>query len=234
MARQERNSEERVSPQRSRMYRKSLRPVFTDDYGYIYEKHEVGIAEDGAYIPITEGRVEYWPEPHDCASLRVHAKQSVPRHKTPVYVSEPSPPRHARDRVTRLPTPPTRLVQQVVNVRTPTMSGRKTQEVGCGEICEREIHIWNIHFSATSRELWTFIQKTCGYVERCTVIRDERNGRSKGHGFVEFRDKKSADFAINKANGINFKGRPLKIEPKIKLPENRWRASGPRRAHAQY
>jgi cold-inducible RNA-binding protein len=50
-----------------------------------------------------------------------------------------------------------------------------------------------------------------GHVEYAKIITDMDNGQSKGFGFVKMPNRSEAQFAINKLNSKELKGRMLKV-----------------------
>jgi RNA recognition motif-containing protein len=93
----------------------------------------------------------------------------------------------------------------------------------------KKLYVGNLPFSATDQILIdTFSQ--CGKVESAKVIIDRESGRSKGFGFVEMSSDTAAQEAINKFNGADYDGRPMKVnEAKPMVPrENRGYGGGGR------
>jgi RNA recognition motif-containing protein len=74
----------------------------------------------------------------------------------------------------------------------------------------RKLYVGNLPFSATEDEL---AQKFagCGKVESCKLIIDRETGRSKGFAFVEMATDSEAQTAIDRLNGTDMDGRPLKV-----------------------
>jgi RNA recognition motif-containing protein len=50
-----------------------------------------------------------------------------------------------------------------------------------------------------------------GEIVEARVVRDRSTGRSRGFGFVTFKDPKSAHVAIDKMNGAELDGRTLNV-----------------------
>lgn len=74
----------------------------------------------------------------------------------------------------------------------------------------KKLYVGNLPFSATEQTLnETFSQ--CGTVESAKVISDRDTGRSKGFGFVEMSTDEEAQQAIEKFNGSDCDGRPMKV-----------------------
>ena len=51
-----------------------------------------------------------------------------------------------------------------------------------------------------------------GVVESVIIIKNTYTGQSRGFGFVEITDESDARLAINKLNGMEMKGRTLKVK----------------------
>lgn len=74
----------------------------------------------------------------------------------------------------------------------------------------KKLYVGNLPFSATEQTLIdTFSQ--CGTVETAKLITDRDTGRSKGFGFVEMSNDGEAQEAIDKFDGQDCDGRPMKV-----------------------
>ena len=74
----------------------------------------------------------------------------------------------------------------------------------------KKLYVGNLPFSATEQALIdTFSQ--CGTVETAKLITDRDTGRSKGFGFVEMSSDAEAQEAIDRFNGQDYDGRPMKV-----------------------
>ena len=74
----------------------------------------------------------------------------------------------------------------------------------------RKLYVGNLSFSVTEQSLNdTFSQ--CGNVESAKLIMDRDSGRSKGFGFVEMSSDEEAKQAIEKFDGQDNDGRPMKV-----------------------
>ena len=74
----------------------------------------------------------------------------------------------------------------------------------------KKLYVGNLPFSATEQSLVdTFSQ--CGTVETAKLITDRDTGRSKGFGFVEMSSDEEANTAIDKFDGQDYDGRPMKV-----------------------
>jgi len=74
----------------------------------------------------------------------------------------------------------------------------------------KKLYVGNLPFSLTDQSLIdTFSQ--CGTVETAKLIIDRDSGRSKGFGFVEMSSDAEAQEAIDKFDGQDCEGRPMKV-----------------------
>lgn len=80
------------------------------------------------------------------------------------------------------------------------------------EIDSKSIYVGNVDFSATPGELAEHF-KTCGTVNRVTILMDKVTGRPKGFAYVEFSDPSSVSESLV-LNDSEFHGRNLKVVPK--------------------
>ncbi len=83
------------------------------------------------------------------------------------------------------------------------------------------IFVGNLPFSAEEEALRELFQQH-GSVHSVRIITDRDTGRSRGFGFVEMPGD-AANAAIEALNGVDFEGRPLRVN------EARPRNDGPRR-----
>jgi len=89
----------------------------------------------------------------------------------------------------------------------------------------KKIYVGNLAFSVNDEELQQAFS-AFGNVTSARIVIDKMSGRSKGFGFVEIEDDSAADEAINKMNGQEIGGRPVRVS-EAKPQEDRPR--GPRR-----
>jgi len=89
----------------------------------------------------------------------------------------------------------------------------------------KKIYVGNLAFSVNDEELQQAFS-SFGNVTSARIVIDKMSGRSKGFGFVEIEDDAAADEAINKMNGQEIGGRPVRVS-EAKPQEDRPR--GPRR-----
>jgi len=73
-----------------------------------------------------------------------------------------------------------------------------------------KIYVGNLPFSMDDGKLQE-IFAPYGEIEEANVISDKRSGRSKGFGFVTFKDDESAKKAISEMNDKDVEGRKLKV-----------------------
>ncbi|KAJ9133538.1 RNA-binding protein rsd1 [Pleurostoma richardsiae] len=71
------------------------------------------------------------------------------------------------------------------------------------------LYVGNIHFSITEQDLQNVFEPF-GELEFVQLQKDE-NGRSRGYGFVQFRDAGQAREALEKMNGFDLAGRPIRV-----------------------
>ena len=74
----------------------------------------------------------------------------------------------------------------------------------------KKIYVGNLPFGVAKEEL-TELFSSYGEIEEAVVISDKYSGRSKGFGFVTFKDDASADKAVAEMNGKDVQGRELKV-----------------------
>ncbi len=82
-----------------------------------------------------------------------------------------------------------------------------------------KVYIGNLPFSFDDEGL----RKICesyGEIEECTVIKDKFSGRSKGFGFVTFKNDDDAKKAIEAMNEKEVEGRNLKVNEAKPLDPN--------------
>jgi RNA recognition motif-containing protein len=72
------------------------------------------------------------------------------------------------------------------------------------------IYVGNLHYDINEDELKEIFQEY-GEVNSVKVITDKYSGRSKGFGFIEMPNDKEAKKAIENTNGIELKGRNIKV-----------------------
>ena len=74
----------------------------------------------------------------------------------------------------------------------------------------RKLYVGNLPYSATESALSDLFAAS-GTVESCKLITDRDTGQSKGFGFIEIATDSEVHAAIDKLNGTDYDGRPMKI-----------------------
>ncbi len=72
------------------------------------------------------------------------------------------------------------------------------------------LYVGNIAFSMSEKDIEELF---AGYgpVVSVKIIKDRETGRSKGFGFVEMQNSEEGTSAMESLNGMEFNGRPLKV-----------------------
>jgi len=73
-----------------------------------------------------------------------------------------------------------------------------------------KVYVGNLPFSVDQEKLKELFS-AYGEIEEATIISDKFSGRSKGFGFVTFKDDESAKKAISGMNEKDIEGRNLKV-----------------------
>jgi len=81
-----------------------------------------------------------------------------------------------------------------------------------GETDGNTIHVGQLAYAATDEDLYHSFQKY-GTIDKANVITDRDSGRSKGFGFVTFKNKADAESALDAADGLDIKGRSISCSP---------------------
>ena len=74
----------------------------------------------------------------------------------------------------------------------------------------RRLYVGNLAWTVTDQDLRDAFAEA-GPVDSCQVIMDRATNRSRGFGFVEMATDEAADTAIQKLNGREIKGRPIRV-----------------------
>jgi hypothetical protein len=77
----------------------------------------------------------------------------------------------------------------------------------------RRLFVGNLDFGAGESELSALFTEGGYKVVRATIIKDRETGKPRGFGFVELADPEQAAEAIEKFDGLEFAGRPLRVNP---------------------
>ncbi|GAP85545.1 putative RNA splicing factor Pad-1 [Rosellinia necatrix] len=87
---------------------------------------------------------------------------------------------------------------------------RSTDGTGHGNsVPFHRLYVGNIHFSITEQDLQNVFEPF-GELEFVQLQKDD-TGRSRGYGFVQFRDADQAREALEKMNGFDLAGRPIRV-----------------------
>lgn len=73
-----------------------------------------------------------------------------------------------------------------------------------------DIYVGNLSYSTADDDLKTLFEQH-GTVASARVVMDRESGRSRGFGFVVMPEANEAQAAINAVNGMDFQGRPLRV-----------------------
>ena len=84
----------------------------------------------------------------------------------------------------------------------------------------KTVYVGNLPYSVSNEELESLFGEI-GSVSFANVIRDRTTGRSKGFGFVEMNQDSDVKTAIEKFNGYDLNGRPLRVNAARPKPEPR-------------
>ncbi|EFQ33399.1 CC1-like family splicing factor [Colletotrichum graminicola] len=71
------------------------------------------------------------------------------------------------------------------------------------------LYVGNIHFNVTEQDLQAVFEPF-GELEFVQLQKDD-NGRSRGYGFVQYREASQAREALEKMNGFDLAGRPIRV-----------------------
>lgn len=74
-----------------------------------------------------------------------------------------------------------------------------------------EMYVGNLAYSVSRRDIEVAFGDS-GQVVDVRIIRNKMNGKSKGYGFVEMADEKSAKAAVRNLNGKELKGRAVVVK----------------------
>ncbi|MGM0567882.1 MAG: RNA recognition motif domain-containing protein [Elusimicrobiota bacterium] len=75
-----------------------------------------------------------------------------------------------------------------------------------------KLYVGNLNYDAKEKQLKE-IFADMGEINEIIIIKDKFTGRSKGFGFIEFKDSESAQKAIDELDGQEFLGRELRVSP---------------------
>lgn len=95
----------------------------------------------------------------------------------------------------------------------------------------KKLFVGGLPYTINSSQLEEIFSKF-GEIISCEVITDRYSGQSKGFAFVEMKDDKEADKAIEKLNDTELEGRKIAVSvarPREERPRFDNRGGGPRR-----
>jgi RNA recognition motif-containing protein len=73
-----------------------------------------------------------------------------------------------------------------------------------------KLYVGNLSWGTTTETLLAHFEQY-GEITDAVVITDRDTGRSRGFGFVTFGESSAGNEAIEKSNGLDFDGRPLRV-----------------------
>lgn len=79
-----------------------------------------------------------------------------------------------------------------------------------GDIPFHRLYVGNIHFNVGEEDLQAVFEPF-GDLEFVSLQKDSESGRSRGYGFVQFKDAAHAREALEKMNGFDLAGRPIRV-----------------------
>ena len=91
-----------------------------------------------------------------------------------------------------------------------------------------KVYVGNLPFSVDDGKLKELFS-SYGEIESAEVIKNKFSGRSKGFGFVEFKDEESAKKAISEMNEKEVEGRKVVVNEAKPFDPNAPRPERPRR-----
>jgi RNA recognition motif-containing protein len=74
-----------------------------------------------------------------------------------------------------------------------------------------KIYVYNLSYEVTESNLKS-VFSTFGFVKSVNIIKEKQSQISKGFGYIDMPDRKSAKAAIKNLNGMSFKNRIIKIQ----------------------
>jgi len=93
------------------------------------------------------------------------------------------------------------------------------------EIDKRSVYVGNVDYGSTPEELQEHF-KSCGQINRITILVDKFSGSPKGFAYIEFADEQSVQNSLL-LNGSLFRGRQLKvIQKRTNVPGWNYKGKG--------
>lgn len=78
------------------------------------------------------------------------------------------------------------------------------------------LYIGSIHFNLTEDDL-RLVFEPFGELEFVNIQRDPDTGRSRGYGFIQYKNAADAKQALDKMNGFDLAGRPVSLPKKTPM-----------------
>lgn len=94
------------------------------------------------------------------------------------------------------------------------------------KLVRMNIYVGNLSYTATEADIEKLFAE-CGEVTSVRVIKDKFTGNPRGFAFVEMASDSEGQAAIDKFNGFELKGRPLRVN-EARPQENNGGNSRPR------
>lgn len=91
---------------------------------------------------------------------------------------------------------------------------------------QKKIYIGNLEFTLTEGDLRKVFEEKGLTAKEIKVISDRYTGRAKGFGFAEFDTPEQAQQAIDALNGLEVKGRALRVNKAQKMQPRTERRNG--------
>ncbi len=91
------------------------------------------------------------------------------------------------------------------------------------------IYVGNLSYSVTSEDLRKAFE-AFGEVSSANVVTDKFTGQSKGFGFVEMSNKANGEAAIKGLDGVDLKGRSIRVNEARPRTEGGASSGGQRRS----
>ena len=88
----------------------------------------------------------------------------------------------------------------------------------------KRTYVGNLPFSVTLEQLKEIFSKY-GEIEEATIVTNKFSGRSKGFGFVEFKEDSAADAAISEMNNKEIEGREIVVKEAMPFDPDKPRKS---------
>lgn len=90
----------------------------------------------------------------------------------------------------------------------------RTNDTSQDDVDRRSVYVGNVEYSATPQNLQEYF-KSCGQINRITIMVDKWTGHPKGYAYIEFAQEESVENALL-LNETLFKERLIKVTSKRK------------------